>query len=277
MFSLGAVKFATSYNGLDGPRLIEYARHAEARGFEGLYLPEHIISHPGARIGQMELPAVLPVADPLDALAYVAAATSRLLLGTAVLLLPYHHPVVLAKRLATIDVLSGGRMRLFTVGLGGMPREASATDVDFRTRGRRADEAIEVLRLLWSGGPDGVSYHGEFFDFTDLCSHPQPLAPLPIHVGGHTIAAARRAGRLGDGWFPGGMLSSEERAEQLTVARSSGRDVEYTRWASINLTPERVEAYEAEGVTRLVVNPTTGDLAEQKDQLSAFATRFNLG
>lgn len=270
------MRFATSYNGLDGKRLVDYARHAEECGFEGLYLPEHIISHPGARIGQMELPAVLPVADPLDALAYVAAATSRLLLGTAVLLLPYHHPVVLAKRLATIDVLSGGRMRLCTVGLGGLPREAAATGVDFRARGRRADEAIEVLRLLWSGDESGVSYHGEFFDFDELCSDPKPLAPLPIHVGGHTEASARRAGRLGDGYFPGGMMSPDERARQWEVARSFGRELEYTRWASIELTAAALSRYAAEGVTRLVVNPTTHDPAEQMAQLSTFATRFGL-
>jgi alkanesulfonate monooxygenase SsuD/methylene tetrahydromethanopterin reductase-like flavin-dependent oxidoreductase (luciferase family) len=127
------------------------ARQAEECGFESFYTAEHIVMYPGATAGGVTFPADLAVADPLDCLAFVAAVTSELLLGTAVLLLPYHHPVVLAKRLATIDVLSRGRMSLLTVGLGVLPGEAAATGVDFATRGRRADEAIDVLRLLWSG------------------------------------------------------------------------------------------------------------------------------
>ena len=117
-----------------------------------------------------------------------------ILLGTGVLLLPYHHPVALAKRLATLDVLSKGRMRLLTVGVGALPGEAMAGGVDFATRGRRADEAIDVLRLLWDGDENGVSFDGDFFSFTSLCSFPKPLGGLPIHVGGCSPAAARRAG-----------------------------------------------------------------------------------
>jgi probable F420-dependent oxidoreductase len=273
-----AISYSTPHFGADPGRLTAFARHAEECGFEGLYLPEHLVLHPGARIGTMELPPTLTYPDPLDCLAFVAAATSRLLLGTAVLLLPYHHPVVLAKRLATVDVLSGGRMRLLTVGLGALPVEAAAVGVDFRTRGRRADEAIDVLRLLWSGDASGVSFHGEFFDFTDLCSFPQPLGgPLPIHVGGSSIAAARRAGTRGDGWFPGGMLSPAERSHQLRVAQEAAdKPLEYTRWASIELTKEQIRGYEAQGVTRLVVAPTTDDPPAQRAQMSAFAARFAL-
>ncbi|TCO47578.1 luciferase-like monooxygenase [Kribbella antiqua] len=87
-------------------------------------------------------------------------------------------------------------MRLLTVGLGSLPGEARATGVDFRTRGRRTDEAIEVLRLLWSGSADGVSYSGEFFAFEDLVSFPKPLADLPIHIGGSSRAAAQGVTRL---------------------------------------------------------------------------------
>jgi hypothetical protein len=98
----------------------------------------------------------------------------------------YHHPVVLARRLATVDVLSRGRMRLLTVGLGALPGEARAVGVDFASRGRGADEAIDVLRLLWAGGADGVSFRGEFFAFDDLCSFPNPrgVTHLPVHLGG---------------------------------------------------------------------------------------------
>ncbi|MEU4562733.1 LLM class F420-dependent oxidoreductase [Actinoplanes sp. NPDC023936] len=283
------MKFAISYStaslGVDPTHMIAFARHAEACGFEALYMPEHVALHRGAMLGSMELPSDLPLVDPLDALSFVAAATSRILLGTGVLLLPYQHPVVLAKRLATIDVLSRGRMRLLTVGLGSLPGEARAVGVDFRSRGRRADEAIDVLRLLWSGGAEGVSFHGEFFDFDDLCSFPKPygVTTLPIHVGGSSLAAARRAGQRGDGYFPGGMLSPQERAAQLDLARSeaaaAGRDpgaLEYTRWASISMTRERAEALAVEGVTRVVVNVASTDHAEQQDEMSALAERFEM-
>ncbi|WP_327003887.1 TIGR03619 family F420-dependent LLM class oxidoreductase [Dactylosporangium sp. NBC_01737] len=273
------MRFAVSYSmagfGTDPDRLVRYARHAEACGFEALYVPEHIALHPGASVGGGELPPSLPYGDPLDLLAFVAAATDRILLGTAVLLLPYHHPVVLAKRLATVDVLSKGRMRLLTVGLGTLPVEARAAGVDFATRGRRADEAIDVLRLLWAGDERGVRHHGEFFDLDEVCSFPKPhgAAGLPIHVGGSSAAAARRAGRRGDGYFPGGLLTPEERRRQLDLARAAaagaGRDpdaLEYTRWGSTALTPEQVDALAAEGVTRIVVSGTEEDL-------TAFAAR----
>jgi probable F420-dependent oxidoreductase len=283
------VKFGASYNtayyGVDPDGIIAYAQHAERCGFESLYLSEHIVLYPGATVGPTELPPSLPYADPLDGLSFVAAATRRILLGTAVLQLPYHHPVLLAKRLATIDVLSKGRMRLLTVGLGALPGEARAIGVEFGSRGRRADEAIDVLRLLWAGGEDGVSFHGEFFAFDQLCSFPKPYgaAQLPIHVGGSSRAAARRAGRRGDGYFPGGALTPHERGIQWELARSSavaaGRDPDalaYTRWGSIEMPVERVEALAAQGVTRVVVGATATDPDRQRDELSAFAQRFGL-
>ncbi|MGB3439639.1 MAG: TIGR03619 family F420-dependent LLM class oxidoreductase [Actinophytocola sp.] len=281
-----AISYQPAHHGADRPdRLVAYARHAEECGFEGLYLPEHVALYPGAALGAFELPPTTPYLDPVDALAFVAANTSRLLLGTGVLLLPYHHPVTLAKRLATVDVLSAGRLRLLTVGVGALPGEARAVGVDFASRGRRADEAIDVLRLLWTGGKDGVSHDGEFFRFENLCSFPQPLGgQLPIHVGGSSLAAARRAGARGDGWFPGGALTPDERARQLAAARSAaagaGRDpaaLEYTRWASIDLPSESLRAYAAQGVTRLVVSATADDPAGQRAQLSTFAARFKLG
>ncbi|WP_245645978.1 TIGR03619 family F420-dependent LLM class oxidoreductase [Nocardiopsis trehalosi] len=280
-----AISYSTPFFGVDPDRITAFARHAEECGFEALYVPEHIAVYPGARAGAHEIPPALPYADPLDCLAFVAAATDRILLGTGVLLLPYHHPVVLAKRLATIDVLSRGRMRLLTVGLGTLPGEAAAVGVDFTTRGRRADEAIDVLRLLWAGGAEGVGFAGEFFSFADLCSFPKPLGVthLPIHVGGSSRAAARRAGRRGDGYFPGGALTPEERAAQMDLARSTAREagrdpdaLEYTRWGSIDMSAEQVQELAEQGVTRIVVSPTAAEPDRQRDQMSAFAARFAL-
>ncbi|MGD0559139.1 MAG: TIGR03619 family F420-dependent LLM class oxidoreductase [Streptosporangiaceae bacterium] len=279
------ISYNTAYHGTDPGTMAAVARHAEECGFESFYVPEHIALYPGAAMGGFEFPPTLAVADPLECLSFVAAATERILLGTAVLLLPYHHPVVLAKRLATIDVLSGGRMRLLTVGLGSLPGEAAALDVDFATRGHRADEAIDVLRLLWSGDESGVSFDGEFFSFTSLCSFPKPwhATTLPVHVGGSSRAAARRAGRRGDGYFPGGRLTPAERASQLELMRAAaaeaGRDpdaLEYTRWASIDLTEAEVESRARDGVTRLVVGTTSPDLAGQRAEISAFADRLGL-
>jgi probable F420-dependent oxidoreductase len=281
------MKFSVSYSsahlGSDPDRIVAYARHAEACGFEGLYLPEHLVFYPGAKLHGFEVPPTLPFLDPLDTLAYVAASTERLLLGTGVLLLPYRHPVVLAKQLATIDVLSRGRMRLLTVGLGSLPEEAAATGVDFSARGRRADEAIEVLRMLWSGDEKGVSFRGEFFAFDNLVQFPMPYraTTLPIHVGGSSLAAARRAGQHGDGYFAGGALVPQERAVQWDLARStakvSGRnpdDLQYTRWGGIDMTDETLEAFAAQGATRVVVGATASDPNEQHDELSRFAERF---
>jgi probable F420-dependent oxidoreductase len=280
-----AINYSTPFYGVDPDKIVAYAQHAEDCGFESLYLPEHIALYPGAMLGPSEIPPTLPYTDPLDCLSFVAASTQRILLGTGVLLLPYHHPVVLAKRLVTIDVMSKGRMRLLTVGLGTLPGEARAMGVDFSTRGRRADEAIDVMRLLWAGGEDGVSFDGEFFAFDNLCSFPKPhgVTHLPIHIGGSSRAAARRAGRRGDGYFPGGALGPDERSIQWDLARSTaieaGRSpetLEYTRWGSIDMPIERVEAFAAQGVTRIVVGATTTDPDQQRDEMSAFAQRFAL-
>ncbi|MBF6341207.1 TIGR03619 family F420-dependent LLM class oxidoreductase [Nocardia abscessus] len=280
-----AISYSTPFNGTDPDRLVTFAQHAEACGFEALYLQDHIALYPGASYGAGELPPASPYFDPLDCLSFVAAVTQRLLLGTGVLLLPYRHPVVLAKRLATVDVLSKGRMRLLTVGLGTLPGEAQAVGVDFHTRGRRADEAIDVLRLLWSGGPDGVDHHGEFYAFDKLCSYPKPhgTTELPIHVGGSSRAAARRAGRRGDGYFAGGMLDDAERELQIELARKTaaeaGRDpaaLEYTRWGPSDLSVEQVQQLEEQGVTRILVNLAPGTADEQHDRMSEFAERFDL-
>jgi probable F420-dependent oxidoreductase len=281
------MKFGLMYNtavtGTDPARLTAIARQADDLGFESFYVPEHVALYPGARVGATEFPPDLPIADPLECLSFVAASTTRILLGTAVLLLPFHHPVVLAKRLATIDVLSGGRMRLLTIGVSSLPGEAAAVGIDYASRGRRADEAIDVLRALWAGDAAGTSYDGEFYSLANVTSYPKPLARLPIHVGGSSAPAARRAGRRGDGYFPGGRLAPADRTAQIELmqatARAAGRDpaaLEYTRWGSIDLEAGSVAACAADGVDRLVVGTASADLDEQLRQLEDFATRHGL-
>jgi len=284
------MKFGLVYHtgafGIEPEQVTSVARHAEQRGFESFFTTEHIALYPGVTLGRMPIAPDTPIADPLEVLSFVAGVTQRLILGTSVLLLPFHQPVVLAKRLATIDQLSRGRMRLFGIGVGALAKEAEAAGVDFHTRGRRADEAIDVLRLLWAGDAEGVSFDGEFYSFTDLCSYPKPYqaSTLPIHVGGSSPAAARRAGLRGDGYFPGGGINDEQRTAQLALmretARAAGRDagaLEYTRWGNIAMTPDEVAALAAEGVTRLIISPTTAALAEQQQELSAFAEQHGLG
>jgi probable F420-dependent oxidoreductase len=275
------VMYNTAVSGTDPGPLAAFARQADELGFESFYVPEHVALYPGASVGAVSFPPDLPIADPLECLSFVAAVTERILLGTGVVLLPYHQPVVLAKRLATIDLLSRGRMRLFTVGVGALPGEAAAVGVDYATRGRRADEAIDALRLLWAGDENGVSFDGDLIRFTAATSYPKPLAPLPVHIGGSSAAAARRAGLRGDGYFPGGRLTDAERDSQLELmratARQAGRDpdaLQVTRWGAIDMSTDDVARLAASGVTRVVVAPGPDDPAAQ---LAAFAARHGLG
>jgi probable F420-dependent oxidoreductase len=154
------------------------------------------------------LPADCPVPDPLNLLAFLAGRTDRLGLATQVLVLPNHHPVALAKRVDTIDALSGGRLRL-CVGIGWLKEEIEACGTEFVSCGRRSDEQIEVMRLLWARRPDGASFRGEFFGFVHAACYPRPVAHVPIHIGGYSRAAARWAGRLGDDFQPLGVGGSE--------------------------------------------------------------------
>src|SRR5271163_3857134 len=212
-----------------------FARHLEACGFESIVVVEHTVLatrydsvYPYDPSGRVGVAADCPIPDPLDLLAFLAGHTSRLGLATGVLVLPNHHPVVLAKRAATVDALSGGRLRL-CVGVGWLKEELEACGVEFDSRGKRADEQLAVLRALWADKPQGASYHGEFFGFDDVMCYPKPVARerLPIHIGGHSRAAARRAGRFGDGFQPLG-VTGPQLAALLALMReeaaATGRD-----------------------------------------------------
>ena len=269
-----------------------FAQHVEACGFESLVVVEHTVVvssydsvYPYAESGRMALPDDCPIPDPLDLLTFLAARTTTLGLATGALVLPNHHPVVLAKRTATLDVLSGGRLRL-CVGAGWMREEVEACGVDFATRGRRADEQLRVLRALWAGnGEQGVDHDGEFFRLRGAMTYPRPVrGDIPVHIGGHSRAAARRAGRHGDGFQPLGVAGDALAAlvaEMRAAAMDAGRDPDALELSLGHLVP-RVDAARASrlqelGASRIVLAASdTPDLARQLDELSACAERLGL-
>ncbi|MCU1455163.1 MAG: hypothetical protein JWN46_3309 [Acidimicrobiales bacterium] len=215
----------------------EVAETAEGLGFTALWTSEHVvfpgeIRSPYPYSADGTFPAGGPrmdAPDPLIWLAYVAARTARIRLGTAVLVLPQRDPFVVAKQVASLDVLSGGRVSL-GIGVGWLAEEFEVLGVPFADRGRRADEYVAVLRRLWSDAP--ASFSGDYVSFTDCTSLPHPVQPggPPIIVGGDTVRAARRAGRIGDGWFPG--TGTPDELEVLLghlrdAAVDAGRDPEH--------------------------------------------------
>ena len=268
------------------------AGHAEACGFESFVAIEHplVVSsyssrYPYAESGRMPLPDDCPIPDPLELLAFVAGATTTLGLCTGVLVLPAHQPVVLAKRLATLDVLSGGRLRL-CIGLGWMREELEACGTDFDSRGRRADETIDAMRALWSA-PDGTgaAFDGEFVRFTDAHSRPRPVNPggVPIHVGGSTRASMRRAASRGEGWQPLGISGDELRraiAEMRAMVVEAGRDptgFEITISAlARDIDPPRIEKLAGIGVDRVIASLVEPGVDEARGELSALAERIGL-
>lgn len=190
--------------GADATRV---ARLAEAAGFDTLLAIDHVVlpdsyesTYPYAATGRLPGDHRAPMPDPLIWMAWAAAVTTTLRFMTAVIILPQRDPLVLAKQVATLDHMSGGRIEL-GIGVGWLKEEFAALGVPFNERGRRADEYVGAMRALWAG--DGASYHGRHVNFDAVSCNPKPVrGAVPIIVGGHSEAAARRAGRLGDGFFP---------------------------------------------------------------------------
>jgi probable F420-dependent oxidoreductase len=201
------IVFANTGPFVDPAAAVGFARAAEEAGFESLWTVEHTVvpagyesTYPYDKSGRMPGSDDAPIPDPLMWLAYLASATSTLRLGTGILIQPQRNPVVLAKEVATLDHLSGGRVEL-GVGVGWLEEEFDAIGVPFAERGRRTDDGVAAMRALWS--EDQATYHGEFTSFSNCICRPQPVrGSVPVHIGGHTEIAARRAGRIGDGFFP---------------------------------------------------------------------------
>lgn len=227
------IMFANTGHGSSPDGATAVAQAAEAGGFTTAWVVEHVVvpsgyqsQYPYDRSGKMaggvedfDLP------DPLIWLTWAAAHTSTLQLGTGILIATQRNPLITAKEVATLDRLSGGRVQL-GVGVGWLAEEFRALGVPFEGRGKRLDEYIDAMRALWT--QDKASFHGELVDFDDCISRPRPVnGTVPIVIGGHTPAAARRAGARGDAFFPGS-ATADEIATLVGVMRESaaaaGRD-----------------------------------------------------
>jgi probable F420-dependent oxidoreductase len=277
------IAFANIITFAESDGLVTLARGAEAAGFDSVWTVEHVIypegyesAYPYDPSGRMAMDSGTPLPDPLLWLAFVAAASETLRLGTGILILPLRNPLVLAKELATLDHLSGGRVEL-GIGVGWLEEEFDALGVPFARRGARTDEYIAVLRALWDG--DHASHDGEFVSFADVSSNPKPTnGRVPIHVGGHSRAAAERAGRLGDGFFPGtGEIGDLVDIVRQTAA-DAGRDpaaIEITYGNEALVGPdagEEVARLAEIGVDRCIV-PSFVFLGDTEASLGAYAER----
>ena len=198
--------FASSV-GCEGDEALALCRHAERLGFESVWGGEHVIMpttidsrYPYTRTGKIPASPETLIPDPLIWLAFVAAAAPTLRLGTCILILPQRNPMVLAKELATLDRLSGGRVEM-GIGIGWMREEFDALGVSWDQRGARNDEYVAAMRTLWAG--PHAEFHGEFVDFPQVTCSPRPVQErIPVVVGGDTPAALDRAARLADGYVP---------------------------------------------------------------------------
>ncbi len=263
--------------------LNELATGAESAGFESLWTVEHVLfpdayesEYPYDVGGKMAMTAETPLPDPLIWLTWVAAVTERLRLGTGILILPQRNPLVLAKSLATLDELSGGRMEL-GVGVGWLREEFDALGIPFERRGARTDEYIDIMRNVW--GNDHAEHRGEFSDFSGVSVNPKPVnGSVPIHIGGHTTRSAKRAGQLGDGYFPGKGNLSELIDIVRQTASDAGRDpsmIEITSHSAGIFGDDptgAVEELAALGVGRIVV-PSYVFLKNTSAALQDFADR----
>jgi probable F420-dependent oxidoreductase len=213
----------------EGPaKVAELARAIESIGYDDLAIFDHVVmGYPTDTRPAPRYPSQMPILEALVTLGFAAAVTSRVTLSTEVLVLPQRQAVLVAKQVSTIDMLSGGRMRL-GVGVGWQEAEYEALGEDFRGRGRRMDEAIDLLRAAW--GDERIDARGERFVADAIAMEPKPPQgrDLPIWIGGTAPAALRRAGERGDGWM--GMLEGgpeQVRAMIDTVRRhaaAAGRD-----------------------------------------------------
>ena len=256
------LRYSSVYRYADPAEAVALAQAGEAAGFESIWTVEHTVipagygpAYPYDATGKLATRDDQPLPDPLIWMAYVAAVTKRINLATGILILPQHQPVLAAKQIATLDHMSGGRV-ILGVGVGWMKEEFAALGVPFNERGARTDEYIAAMRELWAA--DQPTFKGRFVQFEKAYCRPQPVRKsVPIIVGGHSEAAARRAGRLGDGFFPARGAPVELFAIARQAAKDAGRDP-----AKLDITVSMPEDHSTIpdlarlGVTRLLLPAT---------------------
>jgi probable F420-dependent oxidoreductase len=263
----------------DGDGAKAVATAADDLGYESIWTVEHVAvpkdyksPYPYSPSGKMGGPDDMSIPDPFTWLAYIAAVTTNIKLATGVAILPQRNVVYTAKEMATLDQLSGGRV-ILGAGAGWMREEFDVLGVPFDDRGKRTDEYIRALRVIW--GDESPTFHGDYVDFTDTYVRPQPVnKSIPIHIGGHTDRAARRAGELGDGFFPGASdhdTLAHAIGHMRLHAEKNGREpdaIEVTAGGAMD--PAGVEKLAALGVSRVVIPP----LAMDKDGIRAALDGF---
>jgi probable F420-dependent oxidoreductase len=261
----------------------QLALDCERLGFESIWTVEHVVipqphmPYPGSKDGKMPGGDEVPIPDPLIPLAYAAAITSKIKLSTGVIILPQRHPLYLAKQLATLDRLSKGRV-MIGIGSGWMKEEFDSVAVPFKARGARTDEAIQAMREIWRH--DVASYHGKHFHFHDVKSFPKPIQKdgIPIHVGGHSDAAVRRAGKYGDGFFPtvtDPAKLKEMFAQVKQEAEKAGRHaarIEFSAMAAPRA--DSLKALAEIGVERVIFGPLSSDPSKLRAGLEAAANEL---
>lgn len=252
------------------PTVAHLATTAERCGLESLWAIEHVVIPVGYRStypydpsGKIPAPDQLPIPDPLVWLAYAAAVTKTIKLATGIIILPQRHPLYVAKEVATLDVLSGGRVVL-GIGVGWLEEEFGALGIPFEDRAARTAEAVRALRSLWKD--EAEPFHGKFFHWEKVESHPKPVQRpgVPIVVGGHTDLAARRAARYGDGFFPG-VTEEDQLVHLLGIMREeckkTGRDpatIEVSAGRA-EVDGDKVKRLADLGVSRFIVPPPAFD------------------
>ena len=242
----------------DGARRV--AQAAEQGGFESLWTGEHVVL-PDPQAPPSPSPPDVPFLDPAVALAHVAAHTKTIRLGTGIIILPQRNPVVLAKELTSVDVVSGGRL-IFGLGIGYLKAEFDALGIPFEDKSARAMDYLAAILALWT--QDKPSYQGRFVSFSGIQSQPRPVQKPhpPIVIGGHSEPAFRRAVEHANGWY-GFMLDVEKTAKAIEGLYEA--EEKYGRPAAlgpldISVTPrgklglDTVKRFADLGVARLIVH-----------------------
>lgn len=278
------VAFSTIGPAVEPEGLALVARTAEELGYESVWSVEHVVipvgytsRYPYSPSGRIDSGEATDLPDPIVPLAFVAAQTTRIKLGTAAVVLPEHHPLRLAKAVATLDRLSSGRA-ILGVGAGWLREEYEALGIDFDSRGRRAEASIAALRQLWGPGPS--SFESEFFSWPPVESNPKPAQPggVPIHIAGHAPVVARRGARIADGFMPG--VNTPEAFESIVdVLRTEcdriGRDpdeIELTVCCTGSPSAEDVRAYAERGASRVHTVAIAATATEVCAQMAEYAS-----